>query len=288
MSKSLIHISDAAPAPGQRRTITARRIRFVAEAPPGAKVLRSYSRPRPCVALEEELDLAELPPSDLWPEPFDQIVVVMVPSNALEGKIDENWMSTPGHPQAAVTASSTCNAHKIQWRSGRALIQGPVEGFAPILLALVDFAFYEGELRALEQALDKYEEQAETDVARAHRIRIRDRGHWRRFAETIEELYRMRLSHARLESQVAAAERALPPAGREVMTRLNDESRLAARLEAFSDHLEAFEDLYEGANDRVTEHRWYLASQWLELGIVLILIIEVVLLAVGPYLWHLK
>jgi hypothetical protein len=288
MSKSLAHISGAAAAAGTRQTITAKRVRFVAVPFPGAKVLRVYRRPAPRFAIEEEISLSELPVARVWPEPFDELTVLVVPANTPASEFDEDWMGTPSHPDAPMTAVLACNAHRIQWRPGRAIIQGPVEGFETLLLALVDFAFYEGELRGLEKMLDDREEQAEADVGRAHRVRMRERQHWGRFSETITSFSRMRLNYARLESQVAAAMRVVPRQSRPVIARLNDEARIDDRLEAFSNRLEAFEDLYEGANDRFTEHRWYITSQWLEIGIVVILILEVVLIALGPYLWHLR
>ncbi|MGH8012530.1 MAG: hypothetical protein ACREQ4_08530 [Candidatus Binataceae bacterium] len=287
MAKSLSHISDARAVAGPHRAITARLIRFLSDAPAGVKVLRTYHRPRACFAVEEEFDLVELPTATAWPEPADQLIVLLLPPPP-ESKLDESFMATPSHPDAVATIAFASSARKIQWRPGRALIGGPLEDYQAILRALVDFAFYEGELRGFEAALEQREAQAQSDIEHAHRIRLSDRKHWRRFAQTIEYLYHMRLKYARLESQLAVAERSLPRESRQVMARLNDESRISTRMEALSNRLEAFEDLYEGANDRITDHRWYVASQWLELGIVLILVVEVLLLAIGPYLWRLK
>ena len=83
---------------------------------------------------------------------------------------------------------------------------------------------------------------------------------------------------ARLESEFAKAPRALAGDARQVMTRLIDEAEVDARLEAASNRLEAFEDLYEGANDRIADYRWYLSSEWLEVGIIFLLVIEVAML----------
>jgi len=71
------------------------------------------------------------------------------------------------------------------------------------------------------------------------------------------------------------------------MTRLLDEALVEARLEAASNRLEAFEDLYEGATDRIADYRWYLSSEWLEVGIIFLLLAEIVLLGFELYR-HLK
>ena len=60
--------------------------------------------------------------------------------------------------------------------------------------------------------------------------------------------------------------------------RLIDEAEVDTRLEAASNRLEAFEDLYEGANDRIADYRWYLSSEWLEVGIIFLLLVEVAML----------
>jgi hypothetical protein len=62
------------------------------------------------------------------------------------------------------------------------------------------------------------------------------------------------------------------------MMRLIDEAEVDTRLEAASNRLEAFEDLYEGANDRIADYRWYLSSEWLEVGIIFLLLVEVAML----------
>ncbi len=60
--------------------------------------------------------------------------------------------------------------------------------------------------------------------------------------------------------------------------RLIDEAEVDTRLEAASNRLEAFEDLYEGANDRIADYRWYLSSEWLEVAIIFLLLVEVAML----------
>ncbi len=96
----------------------------------------------------------------------------------------------------------------------------------------------------------------------------------------------MRLTYARLESQVVAAPSALSRDARQILTRLVDESGISDRLETFSDRLEACEDLYEGANDRIADYRWYIGGHWLEFGIIILLLMEVVLMAADVYFRH--
>ena len=46
-----------------------------------------------------------------------------------------------------------------------------------------------------------------------------------------------------------------------------------------SNRLEACEDLYEGAVDRITDHRWYRKGMLVEIAIVILLFLEVLQVA---------
>ena len=285
MTKPSAQVSSAGIAAGRRQAIVAKRIRFFPQPPPGAKVLRTFQQPRPCVAVEEAIELAELPAQSAWPEPVDQFTAVLIPREAVpEGrKLSEDWMAAPDNCEAVSTIAFAWNGQKIQWRPGRLLAQGSPEAFEGILQAVVDFAFYEGELRTFELEINRREAQAQADVRLAHRIRFSDRKHWRRIGEMIEHFYLMRLAYARLEPQLTIASRTLPDDAREVMSRLMDETEVSDRLEGASNRLEACEDIYEGANDRIAEYRWYIEGHWLEIIIIAILMAEIGLHVIGMF-----
>jgi hypothetical protein len=270
-----------APPNGPSCALVVKRIRFVDTAPAGAAVVRRFRQPRACAAVEERVDPGALPREKDWPEPTDQLVVVFVPRAAAASwqKKDEGWLAPPAHPDAAPPVVIEREGYTIQWRPGRALVRGKVESADAVLAALAEFAFYEGELRTLEQALEAREATARADVARAHRVRFRDRRHWARLGETIEALAGMRLTFARLEPRLGKPTRALPVEARRVLARLLARADVEARLEALSDRLEACEDLYEGANDRVAEYRWYVEGHALEIGIIVLLVLEVLLMS---------
>jgi hypothetical protein len=231
-----------------------------------------------------------LPTDRAWPEPTDQLFVGFVPKAAAAEwqKRGAGWLEPPDHPEAEPPVVVARDGYTVQWRPGRALVQGRVEAPEAVLAALADFAFYEGELRTLERALETCEAGAAADVARAHRINLRDRQYWSHFGEMIEHLSGMRLTYARLEPRLAKPPRTLPPEGRRVMARLLARAGVDTRLEGLSDRLEACEDLYEGANDRVADYRWYVNGHALEVGIILFLLLEVVFMAAELFMRYLE
>jgi hypothetical protein len=286
MSAPVSQSSARVPPNGPSPSVVVKRIRFVDSATPGARVRREFKHPRPRVAVEEVVGLGDLPAAGVWPEPTDHLDVVFVPRGAAPEwqRKGDGWLASPDQAEAAATVLIEREGYTVQWRPGRALVQGRVECPEAVLAALVDFALYEGELRDLEQALEAREADALADVARAHRIRFRDRKHWARLGQTIEDLARMRLRFARLEPRLAKARRALPVEARRLTAHLLARADVQARLEAFSDRLEACEDLYEGANDRVADYRWYVGGHGLEITIIGLLLLEVVLMGAELYL----
>ena len=276
-------VSRKPPADGNQ-SIVVRRIRFVPKPPAGPKPLRKFTQPRRFMAVEEAGDFG-LMPAAAWPEPTDQLDVILVPPGGAEP--GPGWLAPPDHPDAPAAVTIQKNGITVEWRPGRALIRGPAGRFDDLLAALADFAFYEGELRTLERQIEAGEDAAAADTARAYRIQARDRDHWSRFAALIVHFGSLRLTYARLEPRLVMPARSLPPLARGSVKRLFARADIEARLESLSDRLEAMEDLYEGATDRVADYRWYRTGHWLEWGIIFLLMLEVALISADLYLRHL-
>ncbi len=180
--------------------------------------------------------------------------------------------------RGAVTVESELG--KVTWQPGRAAILGSATDAETLLPAVIDFAFYEAELRKLEEAILPHQATADADVSLSYNICHADQPQWDRLYQTMEQLYRLRLAFARLEPHLASADLSLPIDARRVFNRLLVKTRIEARLEALNDRLEVLEDLYEGACDRITDYRNYRKGTLLEMGIVVLLLLEVVLLLV--------
>jgi hypothetical protein len=263
-----------------------RRVRFVSEAPAGAKVVRQFCEPRRCAAIEEPLDLSAVSTDSGISASAEDLTVALLPADAAgeAASLNERWMENRDMARAAYAISG---AQRIAWQPGRAIVQGSAAGLERGLDVLTVFAFYEGELRRLERALDDSEEHAQDDIARAHMIRLRDRTHWRRFGALSEHFCRLRLRYLLLAPRLAASHR-MHPESRQIMVRLLEQADIADRLEAVSGRLEAYGDLYQGAVDRIMEYRWYLGGHWLEIGIIVLLLLEFCVMSVDLYLLHLR
>jgi hypothetical protein len=259
---------------------TAMRIAFAdptAAVPADGRTLRTFADPRPAAAVATPADPASLADEPVWPEPSDALLVRVSPDRRPAG---ERWLDRPDHPDAPLPVEVAIEGGRLRWRPGRAVLEGPLAPPDDVLAGLADFAFYEGELRRLESALPPFEGVAAGDAPFAYDICQADRDRWPRFRRTVEQLAVLRLTFARLEPRLARPSRALPPEARRAFGRLCVRAQVEDRLAAVSDRLEACEDLYEGAVDRITDHRWWHKGHRLEAIIVALLAIEGVQLAV--------
>jgi hypothetical protein len=249
-------------------TVTVRRLRFVPDAPPGSVVRRTFTQPRSTTAVEVLMTPADLPAAS-DSNPTDQCWVVLAeePIRHLD-----DWL---GGPAIVVEWKDI----SIRWRPGRAIVRAPAGRHDEVLAALAEFAFHEGELRAIEAAVESQEPQARADVPLATRVRRQDRRHWKRLGDTLEQLTHHRLTVARLGPRLTKPSRELTPEDRRLVNGLLRRADVPARLKALDGRLEALEDLYDGAVDRIADFRWYHGGHRLETIIILLLLLEAVLMS---------
>lgn len=261
----------------------ARRIRFVSAPPEPRLVVRTYDQPRTVWAIETtEGDRPGSGDSMAGAESGDIVVTLLPPQR--EGK--ERRAPSAEAEEGVLWTARRENA-AVQWRPGKAVVLSEVAARPAIVAAVIDFAFLEGELRSLETFVQKAEPRAEADLPAAHRLARSDRSRWAEMARLHEEVTGARLKFARLEPQFLSGSRSLSPEGRSWFSRLCRRGRVEDRLEAASDRLEALEDFYEAANQRISDYRWYREGHLLETGIIGILVVEC-LLMLGDIFVHLS
>ena len=246
--------------------MTTWRIEFVAQAPVGTRVLRRFVDP---VAMEAVVSqLAAPQPAGAGSD-----------ENGVEVIHDS---STDSPPDGESVLSVATSGGRVHWRPGRAVVTGELE--EPALAAICEFTFHEWQIRKLEQSVRAIEGAITSDVDCAYKILGHSRAQWKHFAGKAKELALLRLSASRLEPRAYLAPPDLPPPARRLVSRLAGRAGLEDRLEALSARIEACEDLYEGALDRIADNRWARGGHWLEIGIVALLLIEVLLIVADMFI----
>jgi hypothetical protein len=253
-------------APGSALT----RVRFLESAPAGARALMSFTEPRPAAAVAESAEPASPPAAGA-----DELLFLLLPAGSAQPEAlraqAELWVG-PG----ALRVRS--GPGWLWWRPGRAALVGPAEAHAPMLAAAADFAFYEGELRALERELAADWPQAQADLPLAHEIAGPVEPRCRQLqAMTVRTLER-RVRHVRVEPRLLSASAELEPEARGAADRLREKAGVEARLETVDGQLETYEYIYELANQRMSEHRHFRTERALEVAIVVLLAVEILLM----------
>ena len=267
MPQVKVEVALSNPPPTHPAQVPVLRIRFSASASPDDDVRRQFGEPFPAYAIAESPNSAAATPADLE-----------VASGALPGGA-ASWMSAGDDIDASSpTIAVKLERARIHWRPSRAVVEAPPDVAPGLIDALLEFAYLEGELRRLEAALAPLERGAQADIPLAFRVKRRHHRHWQRLLRTMETLAGLRLTFARLEPRFGGAPRMLPPDARRLFSRLLVKSGVEERLEALNDRLEACEDLYEGAVDRITDFRWYSKGTLLEVAIVALLALEIALI----------
>ncbi len=172
----------------------------------------------------------------------------------------------------------------VTWRPGRAVIQGAADHVEPLLAALVDFNYYEAELRRLEQELADFWQALEEDAPLAYDVTQADMVRHKEVGFRMEQTLRRRMRHVRLEPHLYRPAAHLPAAARDLGERLRGEARIEDRLEILDGQIETCESVYELSSQRISEFRAARQGFILESVIIVLLAAETVLLLV-EMLW---
>jgi hypothetical protein len=268
---------------------SALQIRFVKHLPPGAAPLSSFVHPYPRIAVAESLSLGELLALPVAAEPEDdQLRLVLLPAGLASPlelqKLAEEWMHRGGLSAGQPTADLMLRSERILWRPGQALMIGPPERLQEVLPGLIEFAFYEGELRKLERETEADWEAAEVDVYLTHSVNVETLERRAHVDEMTLHVTRRRMRFARLEPCLEKASISLPGPARRLATELAMQAEVIDRLGWLDDRLEVCEDLYELANDRLSEFTYFNREFRLEFWIIVLLVAEVVIMSVELWL----
>ena len=134
---------------------TVRHVRFVAEQPEGAKVLRTFAAPRSVWAIEEETSedasghatREQITAPSSPGKPDDRLILSWMPRQAPAGP------KRAAREEDKVIAVAEDDHTSITLRPGTALTRCEPADREAVEAAVIDLAFLEGELRALESFL---------------------------------------------------------------------------------------------------------------------------------------
>lgn len=263
-------------------SILLRRIRFVQSRPDHADVVMVFNGQRPHYAISEAVDFNDLPPVTTGPEPTDELYLLLLLGGSatpfdLRRQV-EQWMLKPALPDARSTVELVTHGDRVLWRPGRAVVIGASERFEELMAALVDFSFHEGALRGLENAIDTDYRAAAQDIGLTHQVGEAALARWPHVNAMTRAVTGYRMAFVPLEARLEKPSNQLTGSARVLVSELVMQTDMTDRLALLDDKLEVLEDLYELANDRISEFSYFKREYRLEWGILFVLVLEVIVM----------
>jgi hypothetical protein len=269
---------------------TLHRIQFVERAAAGETVVMQFADPVAREAVRASA-VMEAPPSDREGPRRNELEIVALPR---EPKNDprwrdelQHWIASAATPYAMPPIVVKVRDAQVTWCSGRAVIEGATGQIEPLLAALVDFNYYEAELRGLERELADSWPALEEDAPLAYEVKPANLEGADAVGGRMERTLERRMRHVRIEPHLYGPAAHLPSVAQELGERLRKAARVEDRLEAVDGKLEVFEQVYELASQRINDFRTARKEMALEWIIIVVLIAES-LLILGEILWSLE
>jgi hypothetical protein len=217
------------------------------------------------------------------------LTVLMVPEEAA-GRNEwvargREWIKLPGSAPG-VRISLEDEAY-ILFRPGQAMIVAPADELESLLRAVVDFAYYEIELRKLETELAGSWEQAQRHLSLIHTVDAKVLRKTEDVNEATQSAMMRRMRYARLEPHLVLPPEHFTGSARLAAKRLRGRGSIEARLEAADAQIECYEDIYDMANQRRGEYVNFIREYKVEWYILIVLLAELILIATDFYLNYL-
>jgi hypothetical protein len=260
--------------------IRERRILFVEAVGGDDIVLMTFNDPSPRYAISVATSATPVRkvPSDLRGNEFE---VTLLPLSAATqmAAAEAEWLAKPndvGTPPIQIKYRGV----ELIWHPGRALLHCDPEQAELLLSALVEFAFYEGELRRIENEVAAAWPELEQDKGLAFNVTRADLKRSEVVGGRMSRALDRRIRMARIEPHLYQPDTALPAASQKLGEELRDKARIESRLETIDAQIEVFEDIYEMGGQRMGEFRASTEEHVLEWIIIILLAGELLLLLI--------
>jgi hypothetical protein len=201
--------------------------------------------------------------------------------------IDPGEFKSAGADQAATTRQAeqwlragvgdpvirnTVDGGWVLYRPGRVVICAPQPNAHDLELALTDVQFHDLQLRKLEHEIAADWDTAQTHIPLAHRTDLKRAGE---LATMTHNTLSRRMRCARIERGLIAPVLPTNDGARRLGEKLREQLDIEDRLETLDGQIEVYEDLYELANQRLSDYSSFFREMIVEVLIVVLLAAEV-------------
>lgn len=184
----------------------------------------------------------------------------------------QEWVASDGVPVELMLQSD-----RVLWTPRRAFVLGAADRGDDLVNSLVTFTFFESRLSRLEEEVFALLGKVSHDSHLTHQVGRRDLRRWSDVNDITRRLWSFRACFAAIEPRLEKAPLSLSGQARRLYSELFVIGELADRCEALDGQLEVLEDLYESANDRLSEFSYFSKEYLLEAIIIGVLAVDLAL-----------
>ena len=192
-------------------------------------------------------------------------------------KTAEDWIAGRSNASASAPLEIQFRSERLLWQRDRALCLGTGEITRDIIAAVARFSFCEGELARLESQINASWNTLGVDIELTHSVSAKDLQRQPHVDAMTKIAASMRIAFVRLQSAMEAPATELSGVAKRIFGELALQAHTVERLRMLDDSVEVTQDLYELANDRLSEFRYFLREYRIEVLIVIVLVVEVAL-----------
>ncbi len=176
---------------------------------------------------------------------------------------------------------------ELTWRPGRMVLRCERDQINSMLRALVEFHYFENELRKIESEIAAGWSDLKQDRRLAFQVSDRDLERSENIGNRMEQTLERRMRHVRIEPRLYLPGLQLSFAAQKLGEELREKTRVEGRCESVDSQIEVFEHVYEMASQRLGEFRDARHGHKLEWIIILLLASEMVWL-IAEFLMNLE
>lgn len=187
------------------------------------------------------------------------------------------WAERIATADAAFPVSVKARGVEVWWCPDQAVLQCDPEEADALRDAVVEFTFYERELRRLEAEVAGGWDSLNADRRLACTVTDADLEQGDAFVERMSSALERRIRFARLEPHLLTSSATMPAAAQTLGNSLREKTGMGSRAEALDARLAVFEQIYELASPRMGESRDAHEGQRIEWIIIWLLVAEVAL-----------
>lgn len=255
------------------------RVAFTADRPANGTVLFEFPAPVNRLAVL----VGDASAADTKPPATGELLILSVPTAGEEDAglvhVVRAWADAAAPPDRP-TQVVTLQGAQVVWAGGRAALLAPADRLADTRRALVEVAYYDAELHALERDLAGLWPDLEADTPLAFEFTERSFRGRRQLAERFRRVLSLRARLARITPHVLCPHVHPPTLANQLGERLRERARMAHRVEAVAGQIEVFERVYEACGQRASDFGLARTGHVLEWVIIVLLLTQTILFSV--------